>query len=155
MFTSVTTTEDEKCCFVVMLEGVALVRYDIDVWKSAEADSSIFQHCQSVVAITYARSIVDHTKVSEDELNDAINTYLGGNVSIDEVIAYKKKLIELLHLNVTQAGNIELTDAANDSELIPLMASIPVDTKKAAEFANNVKMTNESNYVEELLKSIK
>ena len=155
MFTSVTTTEEEKRLFVVMLEGIALVRYDFDVWKSAEADSSIFQHCQSVVAITYARSVVDHTKVSEDELNDAINTYLGGNVSIDEVIAYKKKLIELLHLNVTQAGNVKLADTANDNELIPLMTSIPVDTKKAAEFANNVKMTDESHYVEELLKSIK
>ena len=52
MFTSVVASEEEKRMFVVMLEGVALVRYDIDIWKSAEADSAIFQHCQSVVAIT-------------------------------------------------------------------------------------------------------
>lgn len=155
MFTSVSTTEEEKRIFVVMLEGVALVRYDFDVWRSAEADSAIFQHCQSVVAITYARSVVDHTKVSEDELNDAINRFLGGNVPIDQVIAYKKKLIELLHINVNQEGNFNLPNNTNDSELIPLMANIPVDTKKAKEFANNVKMTDESRYVAELLKDMR
>lgn len=155
MFTSVSASEEEKRIFVVMLEGVSLVRYDFDIWRSSEADSSLFQHCQSVVAITYARSVVDHTKVSEDELNDAIYRFFGGRASIDEIIAYKKKLLELLHTNITQAGNFELANAANDSDLISRMASIPVDTKKAEEFANNVKMTDESLYVEELLKSVK
>lgn len=152
MFTSVSSTEEEKRIFVVMLEGVALVRYDFDIWRSAEADSSLFHHCQSVVAITYARSVVDHTKVTEDELNDAINRYLGGNVSIEQVIEYKKKLIELLHTNVTQTGNIKLADASNGNELIPLMTNIPVDMKKAADFAENAKITDEYRYVAELLK---
>lgn len=111
MFTSVVASEEEKRMFVVMLEGVALVRYDIDVWKSAEADSAIFQHCQSVVAITYARSVVDHTKISEDELNDAIYSFLG-DASLDEVIAYKKKLIELLPSTSTAAQRMLCLKAA-------------------------------------------
>jgi hypothetical protein len=154
MFTSVTTTEEEKRIFIVLLEGVALVRYDFDVWKSAEADTALFEHCQSVVAITYARSVVDHTKVSEDELNDAINRYLGGNVTVDDVIAYKKKLIELLHINANKANRLNLLNSTNDSGLISQMATIPLDKKKAAEFADEVKMTDESCYVADLLKSI-
>lgn len=102
--------------------------------------------------ITYARSVVDHTKVTEDELNDAINRYLGGNVPIDQVIEYKKKLIELLKTNVITAVGFKIPDTANDNELIPLMANIPVDTKKAADFANNPKITDSYRYVAELLK---
>ena len=154
MFTSAVTTEEEKRIFVVMLEGVALVRYDIDVWKSMEADSSIFQHCQSVVAITYARSVVDHTKVSEDELNDAISRYLGG-AEPEEVMEYKKKLIELLELHVNEnKANVCLKNK-NLTELLPLMANIPIDFKKAHDFAETVKITEESQYVMDLLKESK
>lgn len=152
MFSSASTTEEEKTIFVVMLEGVALVRYDFDIWRSAEADSSIFKHCQSVVAITYARSVVDHTKVTEDELNDAINRYLGGNVPIDKVIEYKKKLIELLKINVNSSSNLQLAAAENSTDLIAQMAYIPVDNEKANDYIYNSKMTAESRYVEELLK---
>lgn len=149
MFSSITSTEEEKQIFIVTLEGAALVRYDFDVWRSAEADTSVFKHCQSVVAITYARSVVDHTKVSEDEMNDAINSFLGGSASLDDVIEYKKKLIELLklHINENSLGSCSV------EEIIPLMSGIPVDTEKAEDFANTVKMTDESRYVEELLKS--
>lgn len=151
MFTSVVISEEEKQMFVVMLEGAALVRYDIDIWKSAEADSALFQHCQSVVAITYARSVVDHTKITDDELNDAINSFLG-NASLDEVIAYKKKLIELLKINVN--GDKSADDAvltSGDDKLIPLMSSIPVNTALAGEFAENRKITEGARYVEALI----
>lgn len=154
MFTSVVTTEEEKRIFVVMLEGVALVRYDIDVWKSMEADSSIFQHCQSVVAITYARSVVDHTKVSEDELNDAISRYLGG-AEPEEVIEYKKKLIELLKLHINENKVNVCLKNSSSTELLPLMANIPIDFKKAHDFAKTVKITEESRYVIDLLKENK
>lgn len=154
MFTSVVASEEEKRMFVVMLEGVALVRYDIDVWKSAEADSAIFQHCQSVVAITYARSVVDHTKISEDELNDAIYSFLG-DASLDEVIAYKKKLIELLHINVNGgAENVMLKSSNADDKLIDLMSSIPLNVDLANDFAENSKLTEESKYVASLLQTV-
>ena len=101
MFSSVNVQEESKRLFVVLLEGVAMVRYDIWVWKSAEQDQALFQHTQSVVAITYARSVVDHTKLSEDELNDGIFRSLGG-ASVKEVIEYKRELMELFNLS---AGN--------------------------------------------------
>ncbi|OEJ16130.1 hypothetical protein BFL38_11850 [Brachyspira hampsonii] len=93
MFTSIAVTEEEKRLFVIMLEGVALVRYDFYVWRSAECDKSIFKHATDIVAITYAKSVIDHIRVSEDELNDAIYKFLGGNVPLADVIKYKKELI--------------------------------------------------------------
>lgn len=149
MFSSITSIEEEKQIFVVTLEGAALVRYDFDVWRSAEADASVSKHCQSVVAITYARSVVDHTKVSEDKMNDAINCFLGGSASLDDVIEYKKKLIELLKLHINENS----LSSCSGKEIIPLMSGIPVDTEKAEDFANTIKMTDESRYVEEFLKS--
>lgn len=105
MFTNVMISEEEKRLFVIVLEGVALVRYDIYVWRKSESDRGLFKHAESVVAITYARSIVDHTKVSEDELNDAIYRSLG-TVSVNEVIEYKKSLIELFKLQATNVMSL-------------------------------------------------
>lgn len=102
MFTSVNVQEEEKQLFVVLLEGAAMVRYDIWVWKSCEQDHALFSHAESVVAITYARSVVDHTKLTEDELNDGINRSLGG-ASLKEIIEYKKELLELFKLKVNNA----------------------------------------------------
>lgn len=100
MFASASLDEEEKRLFLVVMEGAALIRYDFYIWKSAEQDKALFKHAESVVAITYARSIVDHTKVSEDELNDAIGRSLG-NVTIQEIIDYKKQLLELYKLKVS------------------------------------------------------
>lgn len=102
MFSSVNVQEESKRLFVVLLEGVAMVRYDIWVWKSAEQDQALFQHTQSVVAITYARSVIDHTKLSEDELNDGIYRSLGG-AGVKEVIEYKRELMELFDLSANTA----------------------------------------------------
>lgn len=102
MFTSVNVQEEEKQLFVVLLEGAAMVRYDIWVWKSCEQDHALFSHAESVVAITYARSVVDHTKLTEDELNDGINRSLGG-ATLKEIIEYKKELLELFKLKANDA----------------------------------------------------
>lgn len=153
MFASVEASEEERRIFVVLLEGAALVRYDFDIWKSAEADSAIFEHCHSVVAITYARSVVDHTKITEDELNDAIGRYLGQEANLDDIIAYKNKLIELLKTHANETNSEVRLCSAPDNELLPLMAHIPVDTDKAKDFAENSKMTEESKYVAELLRT--
>lgn len=154
MFTSVVASEEEKLMFVVMLEGVALVRYDINIWKSAQSDSALFKHCQSVVAITYARSVVDHTKITDDELNDAINSFLG-NASVDEIIAYKKKLIELLKININankESSDAVLMSGSDTDKLVELMSSIPVDTNLAKDFAENKQITEGAQFVEKLLK---
>lgn len=91
LFTNVVISEEEKRLFVIVLEGVALVRYDIYVWRKSESDSGLFKYAKSVVGITYARSVVDHTRVSEDELTDAIYRSLG-TVNIDDILEYKKYL---------------------------------------------------------------
>lgn len=118
MFTSVSVSEEEKQLFVVLLEGAAMVRYDIWVWKSCEQDQSLFSHVESVVAISYARSVVDHTKLTEDELNDGINRSLGG-ASLKEIIEYKKELLELFKL---KANNTMLC-AVPDNSLPPEQAN--------------------------------
>lgn len=107
----------------------------------------------SVVAITYARSVVDHTKITDDELNDAIYSFLG-NASLDEVIAYKKKLIELLKINVNANMVCEsagLTSVDDTDKLVELMSSVPVDTALARDFAENRKTTEGARYVNKLL----
>lgn len=118
MFTSVSVSEEEKQLFVVLLEGAAMVRYDIWVWKSCEQEQSLFSHVESVVAISYARSVVDHTKLTEDELNDGINRSLGG-ASLKEIIEYKKELLELFKL---KANNTMLC-AVPDNSLPPEQAN--------------------------------
>lgn len=114
LFTNVVISEEEKRLFVIVLEGVALVRYDIYVWRKSESDSGLFKHAESVVAITYARSVVDHTKVSDDELNDAIYRSLG-TVSVNDIIEYKKSLIELFKLQATNVMPICFAKSQNGS----------------------------------------
>ncbi len=118
MFTSVNVTEEEKRFFVLLLEGAAMVRYDIWIWKSSEQDQSLFKHAESVVAITYARSVVDHTKLTEDELNDGIYRSLGG-ASLREIIDFKKELLELYKLkaNDGSAASFSLPAEPTDAEL--------------------------------------
>lgn len=122
MFTSVSVSEEEKQLFVVLLEGAAMVRYDIWVWKSCEQDQSLFSHVESVVAISYARSVVDHTKLTEDELNDGINRSLGGT-SLKEIIEYKEELLELFKL---KANNTMLCAVPDDS-LPPEQANVQLN----------------------------
>lgn len=94
MFTNVETSEEERRLFIIALEGVKLVRYDIYVWRKTESDSGLFKYAKSVVAITYARSIVDLAKCPEDEINDAIYASLR-TVGFEEMVEYKKNLLEL------------------------------------------------------------
>lgn len=152
MFTNVATNEEEKRIFMVLLEGVALVRYDIYVWRKSETDSGFFKHAESIVAITYARSVVDHTKVSEDELNDAIYRCLG-KVSVEDVIAYKKLLIELFKLTGTttivngpvqlsfakEASN-EFSNTKNNVNLIDALKRFPINEQNV----KNIMMAKES-----------
>lgn len=95
MFTSVSVGEEERQPFRVVFEKVALVRYDFYVWRYTSHSEGIFTCTKSVVAFTYARSVVDHEKLSDDELNDAIEHSMGGNAEPDEVQKYKERLIEL------------------------------------------------------------
>lgn len=94
MFTNVETSEEERRLFIIALEGVKLVRYDIYVWRKTELDSGLFKHAKSVVAITYARSIVDLAKCPEEEINDAIYASLS-TAGIEDILEYKKILVEL------------------------------------------------------------
>lgn len=116
MFTEVNVAEENRRLFVVLLEGVAMVRYDIWVWKSSEQDQALFKHAESVVAITYARSVVDHNKLTEDELNDGIAKSLGG-VSTQEIIEYKKELLELFNLKANDGAAVRPTDGLQDGQL--------------------------------------
>lgn len=93
MFTNVETSEERRL-FIIALEGVKLVRYDIYVWRKTELDSGLFKYAKSVVAITYARSIVDFAKCPEDEINDAIYASLS-TAGIEDILEYKKILLEL------------------------------------------------------------
>ena len=115
MFSSAGVEEEEKRLFLVVMEGAALIRYDFYIWKSSEQDEALFKHAESVVAITYARSIIDHTKVSEDELNDAIGRALG-NVNIGGIIEYKKQLLELYKLKASGVDSPSVVSLLNSED---------------------------------------
>lgn len=58
-----------------------------------------------------------------------------------------------LHINENKV-NVCLKNSSS-TELLPLMANIPIDFKKAHDFAKTVKITEESRYVIDLLKENK
>lgn len=155
MFTSVSVSEEEKQLFVVLLEGAAMVRYDIWVWKSCEQDKALFNHVESVVAISYARSVVDHTKLTEDELNDGINRSLGG-ASLREIIEYKKELLELFKLKVTDTvcamPDVSLPTEETNAQLnSALMQMITATADQAADQAKNLRSPIVRPEIQELL----
>jgi len=91
LFTSVVAGAEEKQLFKVVFERVAIVRYDVYIWRYTVRSDGLFKQAKSVVAYTYARGVVDHTKVSVDELNDAIAQSMPG-ATIEEIAEFKEKL---------------------------------------------------------------
>lgn len=102
MFATTAAGAEEKRLFKVVFERVAVVRYDIFVWRYSVRSDGLFQQTKSVIAYTYARGVVDHSKVSVDELNDAIAQSMPG-ATIDEISAFKQKLNAIFEAQKTQA----------------------------------------------------
>lgn len=94
-FSQTAVTEGQRKLFVVGFESVAMIRYDFYVWKYRSQSNGLFTTTKSVVAFTYCRSVIDHEKVSEDELNDAINRSFGGHLSPEELGKYRDSLDQL------------------------------------------------------------
>lgn len=92
MFSSVGVTESEQQLFTIVFAGMALVRYDFYVWKYESSSNGLFKNTKSIVAYTYASSVIDHTKVTPDQLLQAIYNSFGTNASPESVTEYVKKL---------------------------------------------------------------
>lgn len=99
LFASVGSQEEEKRLFRVTFEKVALVRYDFYVWQYSVRSDGLFKTAKSVVAYTYARSVVNSNTITDDELNDAIEQSMSGKAEPEQVLEYKKKLIDLWKVN--------------------------------------------------------
>ena len=94
LFVSTVAGEEERQLFKVVFEKVAIVRYDLYVWRYTVRSDGLFKQTKSVVAYTYARGVVDHSKVSIDELNDAIAQSMP-DATLEEIAAFKLKLQEI------------------------------------------------------------
>ena len=92
MFSSVGVTESQQQLFTIAFAGMALVRYDFYVWKYDSTSNGLFKNTKSIVAYTYASSVIDHAKVTQDQLLQAIYNSLGTNASPESVTEYVKKL---------------------------------------------------------------
>ena len=92
MFSSVGVTESQQQLFTIAFGGMALVRYDFYVWKYESSSNGLFKNTKSIVAYTYASSVIDHTKVTSDQLLQAIYNSLGTNASPESVTDYVTKL---------------------------------------------------------------
>lgn len=92
MFSSVGVQEKEEQLFTVVFAGMAMVRYDFYVWKYESKSNGLFKNAKSIIAYTYASSVIDHKKVSAAELAQSVYNFLGANTSPESVTEYVKKI---------------------------------------------------------------
>lgn len=90
--------EHEEKMFFVYPENFAIVRVDVKCYKYCFSSSGIIANSENVFCYTMAKSIVDHTKITIDELLYMVTQMIGAD-KLDEVekfVAQLKKVWQLL-----------------------------------------------------------
>jgi hypothetical protein len=82
--------------FVVLPENLAFVRVDIKVWRYNFSSEGIISKAKNAFAFIFSKSIVDHRKLTEDELIFFIAQMVGND--IEKVKAFLADLKELWKL---------------------------------------------------------
>lgn len=94
----------ESCdsMFWVYPENSAIVRVDLKVYKYEFIEKGFISDCKNIFCYTMAKSIVDHRKLTQDELVYFITQMCkdekSGKVKLDEVKEYIQKLKEVWNL---------------------------------------------------------
>ena len=83
--------EHEEKMFFVYPENFAIVRVDVKCYKYCFSSSGVIAKSENVFCYTMAKSIVDHTKLTIDELLYMVVEMIGAE-KIDEVEAFIKQL---------------------------------------------------------------
>ncbi len=83
--------EHEEKMFFVYPENFAIVRVDVKCYKYCFSSSGIIANTENIFCYTMAKSIVDHTKITIDELLYMVAQMIGAD-KLDEVEAFVTKL---------------------------------------------------------------
>lgn len=88
---STTMGEHEEKMFFVYPENFVIVRVDVKCYKYCFSSSGIIANTENVFCYTMAKSVVDHTKVTIDELLYMVTEMIGTDRLV-EVEAFVKQL---------------------------------------------------------------
>lgn len=89
--------EHEEKMFFIYPENFAIVRVDVKCYKYCFSSSGIIANTENVFCYTMAKSIVDHTKVTIDELLYMVTEMIGAD-KLEEVKAFVKELKEVWNI---------------------------------------------------------
>lgn len=82
-----TVSETKFSKFAVITEFNAIVRVDVRMWKRTFIQGGMFGELENVFVYYAAKSIVDHKKLSIDELTYYVSQMAGKNATRDTVLA--------------------------------------------------------------------
>lgn len=89
--------EHEEKMFFVYPENFAIVRVDVKCYKFCFSSSGVIANTENVFCYTMAKSIVDHTKVTIDELLYMVTEMIGTD-KLEEVEAFVEQLKKVWNL---------------------------------------------------------
>ena len=123
-----TIGEDQQEMFYIYPENFAIVRVDAKIYKYTFQQQGIITNCKNVICYTLVKSIVDHTKLSKDELLYFITKMMNGNsgddAKLEDIKPFITELISVWNLldeakksdvKVSSTMPKEFIDACNSS----------------------------------------
>lgn len=117
--------ESEEKFYVVVPENNAFVRADIFVWKYHMTEKSLGENSDSAVAYVMCKSVIDHTKITIDELiylvSDALaqrplKHFVMKDVDIYDPNDPAKKITIYKKFRLDASGNLMLIDKNKSAE---------------------------------------
>jgi hypothetical protein len=84
--------------FSVITEYHAIIRVDIRLWQRTFLQTGVFGQQQNVLVYYMSKSIVDHRKLTLDELTYYMSQMAGPNANLDTVKSFIIKIKEIWHL---------------------------------------------------------
>ncbi len=105
--------EHKEDMFFIYPENYAIVRVDVKAYKYTFSEKGLIANCENVFCYTMAKSIVDHTTLTKDELmyfvaqmckgrNSSVESDKVKEVPLSEILGFVKELIEVWNLLDTQ-----------------------------------------------------
>lgn len=74
--------ESQQDYYFVMMEHNAFVRVDIGMWKYYFSQKGIISDAQQALCYSFYKSVIDHTKVSEDTMIYLVSEYVGDDLEV-------------------------------------------------------------------------
>ena len=108
--------EHEEKMFFIYPENFAIVRVDVKCYKYCFSSSGVIANTENVFCYTMAKSIVDHTKVSIDELLYMVTEMIGAD-KLDEVEKFVEKLKKIWNMLENKAPNDVLQMALQSDDI--------------------------------------